>query len=92
MFSLYKFQATHNFNIKVNLTSSQDGSIGRHGSLLHSTTSQLQGNIEQPPLRTIRNRVEWKPDNYRTKETTSTQTGGRGADAEQAGPTPTCGE
>ena len=48
-------------------------------------------NIEQPSLRTIRNRVEWKSDNYRIKETTSIQTGRKGRDMEQAGPTSTCG-
>ena len=48
-------------------------------------------NIEQPSLRTIRNRVEWKSDNYRIKETTFIQTGRRSADAEWAGTTPICG-
>ena len=42
-------------------------------------------NIKQPPLRIIRNRVEWKSDNYGIKETTSTQTE-RAADAEWASP------
>ena len=46
---------------------------------------------EQPPLRTVRNEVEWKYDNYRIKETTFIQTHRRGADAEWAGLSPTCG-
>ena len=32
-------------------------------------------NIEQPSLRTVKNRVEWKSDKYRIQETTSIQTG-----------------
>ena len=55
-------------------TSGQDGSIGKHGSPPHTPTSKLQLNIEQPSLRTIRNGVELKCDNYRIKETTSIQT------------------
>ena len=38
-----------------------------------------------------RNQVEWKSDKYRIKETTSIQTGRKGADMERAGPSPTCG-
>ena len=48
--------------------------------------------MKQQLLRTVRNQVEWKSDNYGIKETTSIQTGRRGADAEWAGPTPTCGD
>ena len=69
------------FSIKFLETSMQDGDVGRHGSPLHTTTSKLL-------LRNIRNRMEWKSDNYRIEETTSIQTGRRHADAEQAGPTP----
>ena len=34
--------------------------------------------MEQPSLRNVRNRVEWKSDNYGIKETTSIETGRRG--------------
>ena len=47
--------------------------------------------VEQPSLRTVRNQVEWKSDNYGIKETTFIQGGRRGADAEGASPSPTCG-
>ena len=43
--------------------------------------------MEQPSPRTVRNIIEWKSDNYRIKETTFIQTGRRGTDVEQAGPT-----
>ena len=48
-------------------------------------------NIKQLSLRTVRNLVEWKSDNYRIKETIFIQTGRRGRDAGQAGPTSTHG-
>ena len=54
----------------------------------HQNYNQI---IEQPPLRTIRNLVEWKSGNHGIKETTSIQTARRGEDAEQAGPTSTYG-
>ena len=41
-------------------------------------------NVEQPSLRTIKNQVEWKYDNYRIKEITSIETGRRGTDEEWA--------
>ena len=40
----------------------------------------------------MRYQVEWKSDDYGINETTSIQTGRRGADTEQASPTPKCGE
>ena len=36
--------------------------------------------MEEPSLRTVRNQVEWKFNNYRIKETTSLQTVKRGID------------
>ena len=39
----------------------------------------------------LKNQVELKSDNYGIKETTSIQTGRRGTDMEQAGPTLICG-
>ena len=44
--------------------------------------------IEQPSLRNIRNRDEWKSDNYGIEENTSILTGRRGTDMERAGLTP----
>ena len=58
--------------------SGKDGSIGRHGSPLHTTTSETT------------NQVEWKSDKYGIKETTSIQTGRRGTDVEWAGLLNTC--
>ena len=72
-------------------TSSQDGSIGGHGSPLHTTTSKLQLKLQQPSLRTIRNEVKQEPQNYRIKEITSIQIGRRDADVKWAIPTTTCG-
>ena len=71
--------------------SSQDGSTGKHSLPSHTTHTNYKYTIEQPSLRTVRNRVEWKSDNYKIRETTSIQTGRMGRDAEQAGPTLTCG-
>ena len=48
-------------------------------------------NTEQPSLRTVRDGAGRKSDNYGIKENTSIQTGRRGADTEQAGPSYTCG-
>ena len=45
--------------------------------------------MEQPSLRNVRNGVEWKSDNCRIEETTSTQIGRRDVGTEWAGPTPT---
>ena len=45
-------------------------------------------NMEQPSLRNIGNRVEWKSDNYGIEETTSIQTGRRGTGMEQDGLSP----
>ena len=47
--------------------------------------------IENNHHSTVRNRVEWKSDNYRVKETTSIETGRRGADTEWADLSPMCG-
>ena len=47
--------------------------------------------MEQPSHTTIRHQIKKKSDNYRIKEPTAIQTGGRGADVEQAGPSHTCG-
>ena len=69
-------------------TSGQDD---RHSSPLHTTIPKLQLKYRKPSLRTISNRVEWKSDNYKIRETMSIQTGRMGRDAEQAGPTLTCG-
>ena len=44
--------------------------------------SKLQLKYKQPSLRTVRNLVEWKSDNYRIKGTTSIQTRSRGTDME----------
>ena len=63
-------------------TSGQEGGAGRHDSPLHTTTSEIQQNTEQPSLRTVRIWVQWKSDNYRIRETTSTHTGRKGADAQ----------
>ena len=54
----------------------------------HQNYNQI---IEQPPLRTIRNLVEWKSGNHGIKETTSIQTGRRGKDAEWVGSASMCG-
>ena len=54
--------------------SGQDSGLGKHGYSPHTTTSKLLLNIEQPSLRTVRNRVEWKSDNYQIQETIFTQT------------------
>ena len=63
--------------------SCQDGSIGRHGSPLSTTTSKLQLKYRT----TIsQKQVEWKSDNYRSKETTTIQTGRRGTDMEYVDP------
>ena len=70
-------------------TSGQDD---RHSSPLHTTIPKLQLKYRKPSLRTIRNRVEWKSDNYKIKETTSIETGRRGADMDWGGPTSTCRE
>ena len=59
-------------------------------SLLAQPHQNYNCNIVQASLRTIRNGVEWKSDNV-IKETTSIQTGKRGRDMEQAGPTSKCG-
>ena len=40
---------------------------------------------EQPSLGSIKNRLEWKSDNYGNKETTSIQTG-RSGETEWSGP------
>ena len=69
-------------------TSSQDGGIGKHGSPPRTSTSKLQLKYRTTSLTIIRNQAEWKPDNYGIKETTSIQTGRRGADVEWADPTP----
>ena len=55
-----------------------------------TTTSKLQLNIKPPPLRTVRNWIEWKSDNYRIKEATSIQTGRRDGQAAWVGPTSMC--
>ena len=72
-------------------TSSHDGIISRHGSPLHTTTSELHLKYRTTITRTIRNRVEWKSDYYRFKETTSIQTGRRGTGVEWDGAKPMCG-
>ena len=59
--------------------------------LLTQPHQSYNWNREQPSLRTVRNRVEWKSDNYRVKETTSIETGRRGADTEWADLSPMCG-
>ena len=46
-------------------------------------------NEGQPSFWNVRNRVEWKSDDYGIKETTSIQTGRRGTDTERVDPTPT---
>ena len=78
---------------KFRWTSGQDGDIGygvvgKHGWPLCTTTSKLLLKYRTTITQTIRNRVEWKPDNRRIKETTYIQTGRRGADAGWAGPNP----
>ena len=73
------------------MTSGKDSSIGRHDLPLRTTTSKLQLKYRTTKLKTIRNQVKWKSDEYRIKETTSIQTSRRGADVEQAGQTPTYG-
>ena len=79
------------FGLKLLVASVQDGGIGKHGSPLHTSTSKLQLKYRTTSLRTIRNQAEWKSDNYGIKETTSIETGRRGADVEWARFSPTCG-
>ena len=66
--------------------SSQEGSVGRHGLPLRTTTSKLQlkywTRITQKHQKSSwmevwqpQNQIEWKWYNYRIKETTSIQTG-----------------
>ena len=43
--------------------------------------------MEKPSLRTDRNQVDWKSNNYGIKETTPTQIGGQGGGEEWTGPT-----
>ena len=58
-----------------------------HTACLLAQPHQNHNYITEPPsLRTVRNRVEWKSDNYGIKEPTSIQTGRRGRDVEWAGP------
>ena len=61
-------------------TSGQNGSKGRHGSPIGTTTSKLQ--LKYRTIITAINRVEWKFDNHGIKETESIETGRKGADAE----------
>ena len=63
-------------------TSSQDGSTGGLESPLYTTTSKLQLKYKTTITQNHQNLVEWKPNNYGIKETTSIQTGRRGADVE----------
>ena len=72
-------------------TSGQDGSVGRHGLPPCTATSKSQLNYRTIILRTFKNQVEWKSDNYGIRETTSIQTGRRTADAEWAGTSPMFG-
>ena len=48
-------------------TSGQDVSVGRNGTPLCTTTSKLQLKCTTTKLRTIRNGIEWKSDNYGIK-------------------------
>ena len=48
-------------------TSGQDGSIGKHGTAL-TTTSKLQLTTEPPSFSTTQNEAEGKSYNYRFKE------------------------
>ena len=61
-------------------------------SLLEQPRQNCNETIEQPSVRTIRNRGEWKSYNYGIKETTSIQTDRGDRDGEQALPTSICGE
>ena len=74
----------HLYDYKVSRTSGQDGDIGKQGLPPHTTTSKLQLKY-RTSLITVRNQVEWKSNNYRTKETTSIPTGRQGRDNEMGG-------
>ena len=69
-------------------TSGQDGSVGRHGLPPCTATSKSQLNYRTIILRTFKNQVEWKSDNYGNKQTTPIQTGRRDRDVKWSGPHP----
>ena len=69
------------------MNSGLDDGIGKTGLPSCTITSKLQVNYRTTITQTIRNRVEWKYDNYGIKETTS---GRVGRDVEQAGLTSMC--
>ena len=72
------------------MTSSQNGSIGKHNSPPCATILRLQLKYRTTVTQTVRNQVERKTEKYRCgiKDTTSIQTGKRGRDAEQLVPYP----